>query len=139
MIIFSFYRVGILQERFVPNEITSEQFANFSKKYQSEIEILEQEISQHGSLSSNLKKSIEKGLKISQNISQIWISGDFYDKQKLQYLLFPEGMLYDWIFHSAVPIVSMSSPNSIKPHVSGSCYCLQSLLQLRVFRFHQGL
>ena len=25
----------------------------------------------------------------------MWVSGDFYDKQKLQYLLFPEGMLYD--------------------------------------------
>jgi len=46
-------------------------------------------------LSSNLKKAIEKSLKISENISQIWVSADFYDKQKLQYLLFPEGMLYD--------------------------------------------
>ena len=46
-------------------------------------------------MGSNLKKAIEKGLKISENISQMWVSGDFYDKQKLQYLLFPEGMQYD--------------------------------------------
>jgi site-specific DNA recombinase len=43
----------------------------------------------------NLKKSVKKGLEIAQNIIQIWVSEDLYDKQQLQYLLFPEGMLYD--------------------------------------------
>ena len=60
-------QIELLEERFVLNEITVEQFGKFSKKYQSEIDIL----------------------------NQMWASGDFYDKQKLQYMLFPEGMLYD--------------------------------------------
>jgi hypothetical protein len=42
-------------------------------------------------LGSNLKKAIKKGFKISENISQMKVSGDFYDKQKLQYLRFPKG------------------------------------------------
>ena len=88
-------QVELLEERFVLNEITGEQFGKFSKKYQSEIDQLDQEINQMGNISSNLKKSVEKGLKIAQNISEMWASGDFYEKQKLQYLLFPEGMLYD--------------------------------------------
>jgi hypothetical protein len=37
----------------------------------------------------NLKKSVKKGLEIAQNIIQIWVSEDLYDKQQLQYLLFP--------------------------------------------------
>ncbi len=88
-------QIELLEERFVLNEISGEQFGKFSKKYQSEIDILNQEISQQGNMSSNLKKSVEKGLEIAQNIRQIWVSGDFYDKQKLQFMLFPEGMLYD--------------------------------------------
>ena len=84
-----------LEERFVLNEITAEQFSKFSKKFQDESNTIEQESKQNENLGSNLKKAIEKGLKISENISQMWVSGDFYDKQKLQYLLFPEGMQYD--------------------------------------------
>lgn len=88
-------QVELLEERFVLKEITTEQFAKFSKKYNEEIHKIEGENNQHGNLSSNLKKAIEKSLKISENICQMWVSGDFYDKQKLQYLLCPDGMLYD--------------------------------------------
>ena len=88
-------QIDLLEERFVLKEITGEQYAKFSKKYHHEIDIIAKENDQHGNLSSNLNKAIEKSLKISENISQMWISGDFHDKQKLQYLLFPEGMLYD--------------------------------------------
>jgi hypothetical protein len=34
-------------------------------------------------------------LNIAENISQLWISSDYYEKQQLQYLVFLEGMLYD--------------------------------------------
>ena len=88
-------QIELLEERFVLKEITAELYAKFSQKYQSEIDKLNLEIFQHSNISSNLKKSVKKGLEIAQNISQIWASGDFYDKQKLQYLLFPDGMLYD--------------------------------------------
>ena len=88
-------QIDILEERFVLNEITGEMFTKFSKKYKEEIDKIYEENTQHGNLSSNLNKAIEKSLKIAENISQMWASGDFYDKQKLQYLLFPEGMLYD--------------------------------------------
>ena len=88
-------QIEMLEERFVLKEITIEQFTKFSKKYQEEIRIIAEENKEQGNLSSNLEKAIEKCLKISENLSQIWTLGDFYDKQKLQYLLFPEGMLYD--------------------------------------------
>ena len=88
-------QIDILEERFVLNEITGEMFTKFSKKYKEEIDKIHKENTQHGSLSSNLNKAIEKSLKIAENISQMWLLGDFYDKQKLQYLLFPDGMLYD--------------------------------------------
>lgn len=46
-------------------------------------------------MSSNLEKAIEKGLKYAENLHQMWVSADYCNKQKLQYLLFPVGMSYD--------------------------------------------
>lgn len=46
-------------------------------------------------VSSNLKNALSRGLDLAENISQFWISADVYQKQKLQYLIFPKGMMYD--------------------------------------------
>ena len=77
------------------NEITKEQFDKFTSKYSEELNQLTQEIKTNANSSSNLEKAVEKGLKIAENISQLWVSSDYYEKQQLQYLLFPEGLLYD--------------------------------------------
>jgi site-specific DNA recombinase len=84
-----------LEERFVLNEITKEQFDKFTSKYNDELNQLTQEIKTNANSSSNLEKAVEKGLKIAENISQLWVSSDYYEKQQLQYLVFPEGLLYD--------------------------------------------
>ncbi len=84
-----------LEERFVLNEITKEQFDKFTSKYSEELNQLTQEIKTNANSSSNLEKAVEKGLKIAENISQLWVSSDYYEKQQLQYLVFPEGLLYD--------------------------------------------
>lgn len=87
--------LNLLEERYVLNEITREQFDKFSKKYTTEIEKLRQETRNFSEMSSNLENTIEKGLSIAVNASQLWLSLDYYDKQRLQYLLFPEGILYN--------------------------------------------
>ena len=84
-----------LEERFVLNEITKEQYDKFSSKYRDELVQLKKETKTYAEMSSNLEKAVEKGLNIAENISQLWISSDYYEKQQLQYLVFPEGMLYD--------------------------------------------
>ncbi|MEO5912180.1 MAG: hypothetical protein ABIP95_14920 [Pelobium sp.] len=45
--------------------------------------------------SSNLEKLLVKGLKMAENISSVWASSDFHDKQTLQKLIFSEGILYN--------------------------------------------
>ena len=84
-----------LEERFVLNEITKEQYDKFSLKYRDELTQLRKETKTYAEMSSNLEKAVEKGLNIAENISQLWVSSDYYEKQQLQYLVFPEGMLYD--------------------------------------------
>jgi site-specific DNA recombinase len=84
-----------LEERHVLGEIDLSLFKKYGDKYKSEIEELEQKINSTSISSSNLQKCLANGLKLSKNISKIWVTGDLLDKHKLQHLLFPEGFSYD--------------------------------------------
>ena len=88
-------QLNILEERFVLNEISKEQYEKYRKKYAEEIRQLLDETKQHHEISSNLEKAVEKGLEFAENFRQLWITADYYEKQKLQYLVFPEGILYN--------------------------------------------
>jgi site-specific DNA recombinase len=39
--------------------------------------------------------AIERALKMSKNLSEIWTSGDLVQKRKIQNLVFPSGLGYD--------------------------------------------
>lgn len=84
-----------VEERFVLGEISKEQYMKFSSLYEQQIKNIELEIGQFEKISSNLEKAVEKGLVIAQNLRQLWVSSDYHEKQRLQYLVFPEGMIYN--------------------------------------------
>ena len=46
-------------------------------------------------MSSNLQIVIDKALKISSNLSDIWTSVDLTQKKEIQNLVFPSGIGYD--------------------------------------------
>ena len=46
-------------------------------------------------MGTNLEKAVQKVLKIAENLHQSWVSADYLSKQKLQYLVFPDGIMYD--------------------------------------------
>jgi site-specific DNA recombinase len=66
-----------------------------SGKLKSEIRELEGEIATSGKKLSNPEKVIDDCLKLCSNLSELWISGGYDEKVKLQQLLFPEGLLYE--------------------------------------------
>jgi hypothetical protein len=70
-------------------------YTKFSEKHKNEILELEEKLSNPNLTSSNLEKCIKHGIKIAQKLSKIWVSGDLFDKHKLQHLLFPDGFAYD--------------------------------------------
>ncbi|MFC4632971.1 recombinase family protein [Dokdonia ponticola] len=88
-------KIELLEERFVFNEITREQYIKF--KGRSEKERMEkQEYLQANSLDvSNLEKAINLAVDYSSNLSVLWSSGDLEAKKRLQNMLFPEGILFD--------------------------------------------
>jgi site-specific DNA recombinase len=84
-----------IEERYALGEIPLQIFERLSNKYSVEIEEAEQLLTENSFDSSNLEKVVEKGLEIIANISRSWACGDYDEKQRLQKLVFPEGIKYD--------------------------------------------
>ena len=56
---------------------------------------------------SNPKELIEFTCKLSANLAPVWASGDYYQKQIFQNVLFPEGLVYDSkIEHYRTPVIN---------------------------------
>lgn len=85
-----------IEERFVIGEIDRELYEKYSSKYKTELAAIEKEIIETESFDcSNLDLIINKAVDISENLSKIWHSGDYLTKQRVQYLVFPDGIRYD--------------------------------------------
>lgn len=84
-----------LEERFILEEITKEMFNKYKQKYEADIRVLEQQLGETQNGVSNLDNCIEKAIAVSSNLQELWEIKDYYGKQKLQQLVFPDGISYD--------------------------------------------
>ena len=85
-----------LEERYVFEEISKVQYDKFKSKLESEKNKITELVSNSGFNSSNLKKSIDKALNFALNLPSLWQSGNIEVKRSLQFMLFPEGIGYDF-------------------------------------------
>jgi site-specific DNA recombinase len=83
-----------IEEKFVLGKLNEDLYQKYMEKNTGEIKELEHELSKSSTESSNLEKAVEKGLAIAYNLSQQWLSLNFDQKKKLQYLIFPKGIRY---------------------------------------------
>ena len=88
-------KIEQLELRFIEREITKELFDKYMDKYAQENKELEREIANSDFKSSNLEKIIKKGIAILLKPLLLWEQSDYNDKQRLQYLLFPDGIRYN--------------------------------------------
>jgi site-specific DNA recombinase len=83
-----------LEERFVNEEVNKEIFEKFHKKLRAEKLEIEAHINKPQNTSSNPEKAIELALHLASKLNTVWDSSDYLQKQKLQNLVFPEGLHY---------------------------------------------
>ena len=88
-------KIETIEERFAIGEIENDIYTKFNTKYKEDQKDLESNLLNSTISSSNLQIAIEKALKISSNLSEIWTSGDLTQKKKIQNLVFPSGIGYD--------------------------------------------
>ncbi len=116
-------QLDTIEEKFVLGDITKELYQKFSVKYCDELAVLEGELGKSEVGGSNLEKAVDKCLQIAQNLSGAWTAADYTGKQRLQILVFPDGILYNKkkgavrtarvnsLFSEIAPPVSLSAKN----------------------------
>jgi site-specific DNA recombinase len=70
-------------------------YDRFIAKYSAEKQQISNAMAQTPISSSNIEKYIEKALDFSSKLPLLWASSDCKAKEKLQYLVFPEGVVLD--------------------------------------------
>jgi hypothetical protein len=84
-LIFSFY-----QDEKMNNEV----FERLRNKCSEEQLAIQKEIAEFDKTISNPEKAIKKAIQLSSKLSTIWTSGKIELKEKLQKLVFPEGISF---------------------------------------------
>ncbi|WP_298416626.1 recombinase family protein [uncultured Kordia sp.] len=84
-----------IQERYAIGEIDTVIYNKFSKKFSEEMDKIENEINKTSFEKSNLDFYIDKSINLISNLHNMWNLSDYTQKQQLQNLLFPNGILYD--------------------------------------------
>ncbi len=94
-------KIDTIEEKyFVLNEMSKETFEKFHKKYQQEKQEIQLQITKSSGRISNLENCIHSVLEFSSKLHQAWSSSPIYDKEKIQKLIFPEGIYYNHKNHS---------------------------------------
>ncbi len=74
--------------------ISQEIFSKVHDKLKAELITMEGENANNEIEKSNLDLFIEKALDLSSNLNEMWHSAGYEGKQRIQYLIFPEGLSY---------------------------------------------
>ena len=84
-----------LEERFVTGEIDKTLYAKFRDKFRTNIQQIDLELDNSQNQLSNLEKSVEKCIQLSTELPSLWKKSIFARKQRIQNLIFPEGIFYN--------------------------------------------
>ena len=83
-----------IEKRYVVGLLEKPLYEKYTANFHADMDALNGQIEKSTFDSSNLERIVNRGVQIAKNIRQLWVSADFRNKQKLQYLIFPEGILY---------------------------------------------
>jgi hypothetical protein len=88
-------KIRRLRERFANEEIDRGMYEEFSPKLVKERAAIMNELGKVGNKVSNLEKCVEDIINYASRLGTTWDLAGYEEKQKLQFLVFPEGILYN--------------------------------------------
>lgn len=86
---------NIEESYFVTKEMNKVTYDKFFTRYNAELQETEKQISKLATGISNPLATLEGAIRLSLNLATEWTSSDIDRKEKLQKLVFPEGIVYD--------------------------------------------
>ena len=88
-------KLELLQEKFILGDIDKEIYDKFGKKYKEEKLNIEKEMRKSSFDLSNIQNYVKLAVKLVSKLHKMWELGTYSIKEKLQYILFPEGIVFD--------------------------------------------
>jgi site-specific DNA recombinase len=88
-------KIERLEERYINEELKSDLYEKFVAKFKEEKEQIIEKVKGASISGSNLDFYIKRSVELSTELPTVWISSDYAQKQKLQNLIFPEGIYYN--------------------------------------------
>ncbi len=86
---------GIEESYFVNKEMSRETYEKFSQRFGQQREEVARQLKELGRSISNPSETMEEAMELSLKLATVWASGSVGTKEKLQKLVFPEGIIYD--------------------------------------------
>ncbi len=83
------------EKNFIKEEMPKETYDRFLAKYMADYAILQKEINGCSVYISNLKERLNETSLLCRNLRKLWVDGSISLKEKLQNLIFPNGLVYD--------------------------------------------
>ena len=88
-------QLDTVETKYVLDKIGEDLFQKHSRKIKAQIATIDLEIERTGRQVSNLDSFVSESVQIAANLAVLWENGDYRDRQRVQTLVFPEGMTYD--------------------------------------------
>src|SRR5437762_5655725 len=88
--------IDTLEKKFyVKEKINEETFQKFYPQYIEERDKILKILPKPSVMTSNLESHLKRAITFSTELSVVWASGTFSLKERLQKMIFPEGVTYD--------------------------------------------
>lgn len=84
-----------IEEKYVLDQIKQPMYEKWSAKFRQELKEINDQLANCSVSSSNLEECISYTIDLSANLLKMWREGDVLQKQKLQSLVFPDGIRYN--------------------------------------------
>ena len=88
-------KINRLEERYIEEEIGGELYRKYHQRYEEERKEIEEKLMTLSRQVSNLDDSIDFVVKFALELPLKWVSADYNTKQRIQFLLFPQGIRYN--------------------------------------------
>ena len=91
--------IDTIEKRFALGKIDESIYNKFHSEFTQELASIQREIEKTRFNLSNLEKSIEDALNYAVNLPKMWVKGNLEEKRRIQKLVFPKGIRYNFQNH----------------------------------------
>lgn len=88
-------KIRRLRDRHATEEIDREMYEEYKAKFHEERVAITEKLASCGNKVSNLEKCVDEIINYASKLATTWELGGYAEKQKLQFSIFPEGILYN--------------------------------------------